>query len=140
MYAVNAWLYEYEPSCRQDLIERTFFTKDYVQLFDLLLVQTEEVAKKLINKGANEKRVHVTGNMKFDALKDSSLADIKPKTKEVIKHFSKIDNKVFVAGNLSGENEYRLTIEAFLLMKEQLPTVKLILAPRHPEKKNKLTK
>ncbi|WP_286264220.1 3-deoxy-D-manno-octulosonic acid transferase [Thalassotalea atypica] len=140
LYAVNAWLYEYEPSCRQDLIERTFFTKDYVQLFDLLLVQTEEVAKKLINKGANEKRVHVTGNMKFDALKDSSLADIKPKTKEVIKHFSKIDNKVFVAGNLSGENEYRLTIEAFLLMKEQLPTVKLILAPRHPEKKEQVDK
>ena len=138
LFAANAWLYNYQPACKQDWLERKLFTKDYVKLFSLILAQTPEIKDKLIAKGASSANISVTGNMKFDALKNDDLGRVKPNTAEVLSHYQQIDNRVFVAGNLSGLDEYQLTIESFTLIKQQTPTIKLIIAPRHPEKKEQV--
>ncbi|WP_448212546.1 3-deoxy-D-manno-octulosonic acid transferase [Colwellia sp. MEBiC06753] len=140
LFCINAWLYEYEPSCRQDALERKLFSTDYVQLFDLILAQTEDVKSKLIANGASQNRVKVTGNMKLDALKEVQLIKGDSKICQVVGYFQSMNSKVFVAGNLSGEFEYKLIIESFAALLKHQSNLKLILAPRHPEKKEQLEK
>jgi 3-deoxy-D-manno-octulosonic-acid transferase len=65
---INGWLYGQELASRIDRLERSWFRRDYLRLFDVLTVQDNEVARTLINEGASADRVGVTGNIKFDAI------------------------------------------------------------------------
>src|SRR5262245_15732333 len=49
---VNGWLYGQRPSSRLDAVEKALFDRDYLQLFDALAVQTQEVRRTLIGAGA----------------------------------------------------------------------------------------
>ena len=137
---VNGWLYQYPPSCRQDVIERKFFTKEYINLFDILLVQTEKIKQALVEKGANPKLLHVTGNLKFDALKDQAIHIKDDVSKTILTQLAKPNSKTIVAGCLSGEYEYQLLISSFKLVLKEFPAARLVIAPRHPEKKEQLSK
>jgi 3-deoxy-D-manno-octulosonic-acid transferase len=133
VYVVNGWLYGYQPNCRQDAIEREWFTTDYLDCFDHICVQTNEVRDRLTALGAAEDRVHVTGNMKFDALDDIGIALDDEVNKSLLRQFCEAEGKIVVAGCLSDAWEYRLLLDAFTELHEVAHHSKLILAPRHPE-------
>lgn len=139
LYLVNGWIYGYEPSCRQDSIERKFFTKEYIALFDHIMVQTEDVKNKLISIGASPTNIHITGNMKFDAVSDKSFSIKDDISQKIINHLSNMENHLtFVAGCLSSDWEYELLIDAFSELSTQNKNAFMILAPRHPEKSEQL--
>jgi 3-deoxy-D-manno-octulosonic-acid transferase len=133
IYMVNGWLYGYQPNCRQDAIERDWFTRDYMNCFDLICVQTTEVKKRLMALGAQGHRIHVTGNMKFDALNDTDITLNDAINNSLLRHFRSAEGKVVVAGCLSDTWEYQLLLNAFSELIETESHSKLILAPRHPE-------
>ncbi|MGY8870333.1 MAG: 3-deoxy-D-manno-octulosonic acid transferase [Pseudomonadales bacterium] len=137
MFIINGWLYQYEPSCTQDKIERLFFDRSYIRMFDGIAVQTEEIKELLITKGADSSKVEVTGNMKFDALNDNSLNKLDITSEELICKLDLYEN-VVVAGCLINEAEYEKVIKAFSEVLKELPEAIFVLAPRHPEKKDQL--
>jgi 3-deoxy-D-manno-octulosonic-acid transferase len=133
---VNGWLYGYQPACKQDSIEKLLFERDYLQCFDLLSVQTEEIRQVLLQRGAQADKVVVTGNMKYDNL-DTSLA-LTAHT-EALLEVLKPQRPLFVAGCVTNIWEYQLVVAAYASARKKLPALKLIIAPRHPEKPEQLS-
>jgi 3-deoxy-D-manno-octulosonic-acid transferase len=79
-------------------------------------------------------RVTVVGNLKFDL---SPTVD--PEKRAVLQHILNIaegDTVLTLASTHSGEDA--LLVEAYLQMKRDFPELKLVLAPRHPERINEI--
>jgi 3-deoxy-D-manno-octulosonic-acid transferase len=95
---------------------------------DLFLAQTEADAERLQAIGAPAERVHVSGNLKFDirAAAGSALA-------EDLRRARGSDRHVIVCGSTT-EGEEEQLLEAFQQILQQLPSATMILAPRHPER------
>src|SRR5262249_5167637 len=104
-----------------------FFSRILSQV-DLFLTQTEADAQRLRAIGAPAERVQVSGNMKFDvrSASGSSLA-------EAIRRATGGNRRIIACGSTT-EGEEELLLEAFRGVLRQFPTVTMILAPRHPER------
>lgn len=102
-----------------------------VRAFDILAVQSDDYARRLIALGAEPDRVHVTGSIKFDrAATDRANA----RTAELRRAFGlKSDETVFIAGSTQ-ELEERYAIETYLKLRPGYPGLRLILVPRHKER------
>ena len=133
---VNGWLYGYKPACKQDSIEKLLFERDYLKCFDVLSVQTDEVKQALLAQGAHADKVVVTGNMKYDNL-DASLVLSDP-TQALLDALQQ-HAPLFVAGCVTNIWEYELVVSAFARAREHNSALKLIIAPRHPEKSEQLS-
>ena len=97
----------------------------------LFCAQSEEDARRLIILGVEDKKIKVTGNIKFDAAK-SLPSDFNVQNYRKKLGLAKED-KVFVAASThSPEEEQILSVYKDLV--GDLSNLKLILAPRHPER------
>jgi 3-deoxy-D-manno-octulosonic-acid transferase len=97
-----------------------------LQNIDLFLAQTSIDRDRLIAIGAREKRVQVSGNLKFEApaIKRSDI---------VQRLRAAISGPVLVCGStVAGEEELLLPVFRDLLAEN--PGAAIILAPRHPER------
>ena len=133
IHLVNGWLYHYSPSCKQDAFERYLFDVDYLNLFDLITVQTNEVKEEIESIIGKSKKLHVTGNMKFDALSDKSFIFKDHISERLLELYKDCEDPIFIAGCVSQFWEYDLVLNAYKQAIETLPNLKLIIAPRHPE-------
>lgn len=132
LYLVNGWVYGYAPACRADAIERSWFSRYYLRLFDKMMVQTEGVKTQLVGMGAKAETVFVTGNMKFDAMSDKpSVRD--DTGRALVEHLRQQSAPVIVAGCLAEIWEYEMILQAYLALATEIPDIKLVMAPRHPE-------
>jgi 3-deoxy-D-manno-octulosonic-acid transferase len=138
LHLVNAWLYDYSPSCRQDKLERMFFHRDYLTLFDSITAQNKEVSARL--SAAGGKNVIVAGNMKFDALSDTQINIKDPVSEQLLSHYSHSSEPLFIAGCVSGFWEYELVIPAMRWALDNGFSGHFVIAPRHPEKPEHLAK
>lgn len=107
------------------------FIRRVLQGVDLFCMQTDADAKRILDLGADPERVHVVGNLKFDAVlhaDTSSLAEQWRRELQIDAH-----RQVLVAGSThAGEEE--VLLQAFRRLREEFPDLLLILAPRHPER------
>lgn len=104
---------------------------------DLVAVQNEEYAERFLALGAIDKRVHVTGSIKFDGAqtdrnnatthKLAALAGIKS------------DDVVFLAGSTQAPEE-SLAVDVFRQLAPQHPHLRLLITPRHPERFDEVAK
>jgi len=110
---------------------RWFFSRVLADV-DLFLTQTEDDARRLKEIGAAGERVRVSGNLKFDvrSASDSRLAG------ELRRVLGK-DSLVVVCGSTT-DGEEELLLQAFLEILEDLPSTALVIAPRHPERFDKV--
>ncbi|HEV3316573.1 MAG TPA: 3-deoxy-D-manno-octulosonic acid transferase [Candidatus Angelobacter sp.] len=98
----------------------------------LFLAQTKEDAQRLYEMGADEQRVNVSGNLKFDVRPSAAIAI----TVDIRRALAK-DAPVIVCGSTTtGEEE--ILLAAFNDVLKQHPKAVLILAPRHPERFDKI--
>lgn len=107
-----------------------FILKSRIRRIDLLCMQSAVDAKRIIELGANEKRVHVIGNIKFDQLAKTEkhdLPDIGLAQSE----------RLIVAGS-THYNEEEQIIEVFKKLKNEHKDVRLLIAPRHPHRVNEI--
>ena len=134
---VNGWVYGYPPPSRLDRIENRLFGADYAAAFDLALVQTGAVRNALVAAGADEARVHVTGNIKFDAMAPAAAgAPLAPLQAALA---GRGRGPVLVAGSVTETQHQRAVIEAFVQLRNSEPEALLVLAPRHPEDVPRMT-
>ncbi|HHT9119736.1 MAG TPA: 3-deoxy-D-manno-octulosonic acid transferase [Candidatus Hypogeohydataceae bacterium YC41] len=93
--------------------------------------RTQADATRFLELGIAEERVLVTGNIKYDGLP----IEVSPEEKERLSQIFKIrpDDLVLVGGSTHpGEEEILLRV--FKALKVELPTLRLVLVPRHIER------
>jgi 3-deoxy-D-manno-octulosonic-acid transferase len=98
---------------------------------DLFLAQTWEDRKRLIEIGAAESRVEVTGNLKFDIDVPSEPAVVASLRQNFLTSGA---SPILVCGSTVDEEEERMLLQAFQNILASYPHAVMILAPRHPER------
>jgi len=115
---------------------REFFSR-VLSNVDLFLAQTDEDARRLRAIGAPEARVAVSGNLKFDIRLSSGSAITEDLRRAIATGVGLKDAPVIVCGSTTeGEEEYVLA--AFRQVLQEFPAAVMILAPRHPERFEKV--
>jgi 3-deoxy-D-manno-octulosonic-acid transferase len=98
---------------------------------DLICAQSQTDAQRLLDLGADPKRMHVTGNSKFDEA--FPVVNVAEAAKLRSDFGIPDDAPVFVAGSTwPGEEE--AVLKAFTDLRRDHHDLQLIIAPRHPER------
>jgi 3-deoxy-D-manno-octulosonic-acid transferase len=95
----------------------------------LFAMQSEEDARRVERLGAPPERVVVTGNLKYDAAPADDGAT--RRWRELLG--VRAEDRVWVAGS-THVGEEGPVLDAFLALREALPALRVVLAPRHPER------
>ncbi|MFN8059934.1 MAG: 3-deoxy-D-manno-octulosonic acid transferase [Vicinamibacterales bacterium] len=117
---------------------RWFFRRALADI-DVLCVQSEESLRRLLNLGADPSRLKMTGSLKFDSL-DFSVPSPGRGPDRVVRFFRSVDERpvVIAASTLRGEED--VVLRAFRGLKSLHPRALLIVAPRHPERFDDVTR
>jgi len=120
-------------------IVRRFFRRvlDDVERF---CMQSEEAARRIVALGADPARVVVTGSLKFDSLDWPGVGPHGQSRDRVLRYFRLSPGRpvVIAASTLRGEDQAAL--EAFRRVQARWPDALLIVAPRHPERFEEVTR
>jgi 3-deoxy-D-manno-octulosonic-acid transferase len=105
-----------------------------LQLFpyiDLMVMQGDSDARRMIGLGMDESQVKVSGNLKFDrepAQTDSELG------RSFRARFGfDADCKLILAASTHSPEE-KILLESLVSLRKTIPNVRMALAPRHPER------
>ena len=108
---------------------RWFFSR-VLNDVDLFLTQTEDDAQRLREIGAGAERVRSSGNLKFDVRSSGGS----PLAEDLRRAIAKDGvSPVIICGSTT-EGEEELVLLAFREMAAEFPGAMMILAPRHPER------
>ena len=105
------------------------FTRETLEYISVIAAQGEADAERFIALGADPDRVSVTGSIKFDVKLPASLRE----QAEVLRRDWGVDRPIWIAAS-THEGEEELILEAFALLRRQVPNCLLVLVPRHPER------
>lgn len=105
-----------------------------LQDVDVLLAQTSEDQKRLIDIGAVPERVRITGNLKFD-VPPAAEAEFVARLRQTLARSG--SGPVFVCGSTM-EGEESLVLRGFENVLASHPNAVMVLAPRHPERFDKV--
>ena len=103
------------------------FTRGLLQKIDSIAAQAAPDAQRFIDLGANPEQVEITGSLKF-------LVDVNRQEKQA--YFCAIENTarpVLVAAS-TREGEEEKVLVAFKQCLAEIPSLLLVLIPRHPER------
>jgi len=105
------------------------FFKEVFKNYHKFLMQSDEDARRIKLLGAEEEKVEVCGNVKFDIKrKENSKIDLKNG-----------ENPIMIgASTHKGEDE--IVLGVFKKLKKSFPNLRLLLAPRHPERLEEVEK
>jgi 3-deoxy-D-manno-octulosonic-acid transferase len=95
-------------------------------------MQTESDAQRLASLGVDPEKIKVTGNMKFDQLAASSSASQRSRLG------LNADERLIVAGSTHPKEE-DLILKSYKELLMQLPSAKLLIAPRHPSRSKEVS-
>jgi 3-deoxy-D-manno-octulosonic-acid transferase len=96
--------------------------------------QSEDDAGRFAELGAPRESIEVTGNIKYDL---AAPASRKEELRE--RHSIPPDVAVLVAGS-TGPGEEALVLEAFEIARAAEPSLRLVLAPRHPDRADEVAR
>ena len=101
--------------------------RPFLRMLSLVLAQSEEDARRFAAIGVPAERVRVGGNLKYDAAAPAASALVE-QLRGRLAH-----SRVLVAGSTL-EDEESLLLQAWPAICRQVPEAMLVLAPRHPER------
>lgn len=108
--------------------------RETLSLVDIIAAQTQSDAERFISFGAASEKVFVTGNLKFDINVPPS---IKEQAQSLKRYFS-VNRPIWIAASThDGEDE--IILNAHINIMKEYPDAILIIAPRHPERGDKIT-
>ena len=117
-----------ERSLRRYMRVRSF-VKDVLDHIDLALMQADADAERFKALGIDERKVVVTGNLKFEQASNANELGL---TDEFRSRFGVVAEKPIIVAASTHEPEERYVIEA--LDGELGISCRLMIAPRHPER------
>jgi 3-deoxy-D-manno-octulosonic-acid transferase len=97
---------------------------------DLFLMQADAHRARMLEMGAPPDRVHVSGNLKYDALR---VPEAPPALRRALGQEGADALPLWVAGS-TVEGEEQAVLEAFAGLRRAHPAARLLIAPRHPER------
>lgn len=104
------------------------FFREVIGCIELFCMQSEESARRVLELGAPANKVHVVGNMKFD------LPCPQADPKEWLDILRIPQGVPVIVGGSLHQGEEGLLLEVFRELSQALPDLRLILAPRRPER------
>ncbi len=107
-----------------------FLMKPTLKQVTHFYMQSSDDAKRAIQLGAPKERVSQVGNIKFDMNPELEL--IHQNTLKRLFNFNPKDTVLTLASTHSGEEQP--LIEVFQTLRKDFPELKLVIAPRHPER------
>ena len=112
------------------------FVRPVLQTFDWIGVQSEEDLGRFAIAGFPEERLHLMGSMKYDV---ADLASDNPgKGREIRRMAGWEQGQVVVLGGSTHPGEERILAELLKELKPRHPGVRLMLVPRHVERKSEI--
>jgi 3-deoxy-D-manno-octulosonic-acid transferase len=99
-----------------------------------IAAQTNDDAKRFISLGADQDKVYVTGNLKFDISIPQSISE----QAQSLKRYFSVNRPVWIAASTQ-EGEEEIILKAHESVMKKYPRAILILAPRHPERANRVS-
>lgn len=105
-----------------------WFFAPILKKYTAIYPQSKQDAEKFISLGANPQTIEIMGNLKFD-IKTPQINDL---------NFHKTpQDKIILAGSThAGEED--IILDVFNELNKEIPDLKLIIAPRHPERNNEV--
>lgn len=100
----------------------------FLEMLTAVEAQSTEDARRFVEIGVPGERVHLGGNLKFDAKPQRAAAIV-----EQLRAKLPTDARVLVAGSTL-EDEERVLLEGWPAICVQVPSAVMVLAPRHPER------
>ena len=126
IYIINGRI---SPSSFNGYKKISFFIKNVLNNYTKILMQTDGDADRIKEIGAFSNKVVVMGNLKFDISRTLSEEDVINLKNEL----KLTDDPVFVAASThTGEDE--IVLNVYEKAKKIIPNLKLLIAPRHPQR------
>ena len=108
-----------------------FFLREVLLSVHVFAMQSRTDCHRIIRIGGDPRRVYLTGNMKFDVpVPDDAEEERKALREEM--GFGE-DSLILVAGS-THDGEEKILLSVFAELKKEVPRLKMLLAPRHPER------
>lgn len=107
--------------------------KQTLNKVSVIAAQTERDAKRFISFGLDKSKVVITGNLKFDITVPHSITE----QAESLKRYFSVNRPVWIAAS-TREGEEEIILKAHQEILKKYPQAILILAPRHPDRVNKV--
>lgn len=125
-----------ERSLRRYRLVKSLFGQTLSHI-DLLCLQSQEYKERMMLLGADESKIELTGNLKFDRL----LLAADPEETSRLRKSLHIPGhlRVVIAGS-TREGEEQLLVPVFRKLNERYHDLVFILAPRHLDRLNQLEK
>ena len=111
---------------------RRFFRRVLADV-DRFCMQSDESARRIVDIGADARRVSVTGSLKFDSL-ESPAAAAGRGAGRVLRYFRMAPTRVVFVAASTLKGEEQPVLAAFAAIRRAHPTALLIIAPRKPER------
>jgi 3-deoxy-D-manno-octulosonic-acid transferase len=100
------------------------FMKKLLPKVDYFYMQDDGGAERIINLGADRNKVGIMGNFKFDIEFDHSTS---------LNWLYQANNDILLAAS-THKGEEEIILNAYMIIKKTFTELKLVLAPRHPER------
>jgi len=113
-------------------LARPFF-RHVLRDVDRFCMQSEESARRIVDIGADPKRVTVTGSLKFDSLEIPGAAGDRGRNR-VLRYFRLAPDRAVVIAASTLKGEEAPVLEAFQRIRATTTDALLIIAPRKPER------
>ena len=110
--------------------------KNILDCITAFLMRTKEDAERIVSVGAQEEKVTVAGNMKFD----SADFSINEEGKQQMYKLLSLDNRRLIVAGSTHPGEEGILLEAYSRLKEKHNDLSLLIAPRHIERTEELIK
>jgi 3-deoxy-D-manno-octulosonic-acid transferase len=109
-----------------------FFIAGTFRLLDLVCVPEKEDAERWAALGVSRDRIHVTGSIKYDP-------HVQAKSEAVVASLWNVSsvldpNPPVLFGGSTHRGEEEILAEVFLHLRQQFPSLRLFIAPRHVER------
>ena len=133
---VNARL---SPHSERRYRQFRFFIAPTFRLLDLVCVPEREDAGRWAALGVSRDRIRVTGSIKYDPEAFDPSSNVQPESKVVDASLwdawgGAISERVVLFGGSTHRGEEEMLATVFLRLREQFPSLRLFVAPRHVER------
>jgi len=133
---VNARL---SPRSERRYRQFRFFIAPTFRLLDLVCVPEKEDADRWAALGVSRDRIHVTGSVKYDPEAFDLSSNVQPESKVVAASLwdawgGAISERIVLFGGSTHRGEEDILATVFLRLRQQFPSLRLFIAPRHVER------
>lgn len=115
-----------------------FWFGPVLRLFKLILVQSNLDASRFISAGANPETIQVTGSFKFDVAKRNEIKEAM--WKELLEKLAFNAPQMILLGASTWDGEEALLLDTYKALSQKYPNLRLILVPRHFERREVVEK